>query len=53
MSSSNQKEKSRLEKMTGTNGNGSYAVLGVVALLLIIAFIKGLGIDDPARVSSF
>ena len=42
---SSQKEASRVSGLAVPKEKGNYAVLGVVALLLIIAFVRGLGIE--------
>lgn len=47
MAVTNQKKKMPLSGLTNPRENGSFLVLGVVALLLIIAFMKGLGVEDP------
>ena len=50
MEVSSQRETTRVATLAAQQKNGNYAVLGVVALLLIVAFVKGLGIEDPAAV---
>jgi Na+/H+ antiporter NhaC len=50
MSASSQRETTKVAALTVQKKNGSYAVLIVVALLLIVAFVKGLGIGDSTAV---